>query len=588
MIKRHWLAIGVSISIGAIYFVPHIWFITVESESYQGIPLMQTASEDFYISRMQEILDGHWLTGSTVFFEYKDQAPTQPPTNEFFYTLPSLAFGVPLMATLTASRFLLPAILSLLVYFLIYRMLGSDDKARCITALAGALLVTLGYDLIDFRTAWMYLTGAAKPSSFLIWTRPVHPVTGAILLFAFLNFIWSIVENLQPRKIHIWGAGAMLAWMFMSYFFSWGLALSVLTMLGVVFVFRRDYLKVRSLVWVFLAGLFLSSPYWYLSFVARQSSWYEESLLRTGLFYTHYPVFNKVLIAVLALYIIYLAVKVFRDRTQLESRDYFILALLAGGLFAFNQQVITGMTVWPFHFVQYTIPLSIVAAVVVLHNMFASRRVFWVASCVLIMTASLVFGVFTQYHAYAAGVVEQSRKIQNYKLALDWLNGQEKDCVALVNADIRKFIEFTGMVVAFTHCNVYGNSWSYSLMPQDRIYHTYLVNLRFRGISGEEIEEYLRKDSLTKIDAQTYLSSSWAGLYDVARFPDFTDTVLSQRLARLPEDYREFLKRDFRLELDKYKLDYILSFGPLPAGVQQQLSGPELLEEENGIFIYKY
>ena len=584
--KRHWLGIAAAVLVGAIYLVPHIWFLAVQSESHQGLPLMQSPAEDFYIARMQEILDGHSLAGSTVFFEYKDQVPIQPPTIEFLYALPTLAFGIPLVATLTATRFLLPVTLFLLVYFLIYRMLGGNEKARCASALGGALLVVLGYDLVDWHTIWSYLTGAAKPAAFLIWNRPVHPVSGAILLFAFLHFVWSMASDSQTRKIQIWGAGICWALMIMSYFFAWGLALSVLAMLGLFFLFQRDYFKIRRLALVFFLGLLFSSPYWYLSLTARQSPWYEASLLRSGLFYTHYPIFNKLLIAVLALYVIYLAVKFFRDRGArlLETEDYFILAMLGGGIWALNQQIITGMTVWPFHFVQYTIPFAIIAAVAMLHNLSASRPVLRLASVALIIAASLVFGVYKQYH----GITKHNRQIQNYQPALAWLAAQKKPCVALVSGDIRQFIEFTGLVVAFTHCDIYGNSWTYSLMPQERIYHTYLVNLRFRGVSSNELEEYLQKDPLAEIDAITYLSSNWAGLYDETGFPDFTDEAVSQRLSRLPEDYREFLRRNFRAELDKYRLDYILSFGSVASEVQEQLGGIELLTEQGPIMIYKY
>ena len=100
------------------------------------------------------------------------------------------------VAVLTASRFLLPAILFILVYFLIYKMTtlsvsppwkegeekspspslkggGGNILVAKITAITGGILVTLGYDLVDYRTVLGLPRGSAKVGDFLLWSRPV-------------------------------------------------------------------------------------------------------------------------------------------------------------------------------------------------------------------------------------------------------------------------------------------------------------------------------------------------------------------------------------------------------------------------------
>ena len=79
--------------------------------------MMKTPNEDFYLARIQEILDGHPLVGSSAFYEYKGEWSIQPPTAEMIYALPSLIFGFAPASVLVASKFVLPFILFLAVYF---------------------------------------------------------------------------------------------------------------------------------------------------------------------------------------------------------------------------------------------------------------------------------------------------------------------------------------------------------------------------------------------------------------------------------------------------------------------------------------
>ncbi len=585
---RHYLAILFSILVGLIYIWPHVWFIASNSDIYQGIPLMQIDNEDFYLARMQEILDGHPSLGSPAFFEYKDQPPMSPPTVEILYALPTIFLGIPLIITLTASKFILPLVLFLLIYSFIFSLLGRENNlANKISSIAGAALILLGYDLIDYRYIFNLLSGSIEPSRWLIWTRPVNPITGAIFLFSFLLFLKAAVCNTKKSLIPAIGAGFFLALMFSSYFFSWGIALSILAMMGFFYILRRNYYVVKRIILISILGIFLSLPYWYSSWQAKQNIWYDEALLKSGLFYTHYPLFNKVLIVSFLIYLLFLLFKFFNNsrRFNFEDNDYFILALLTGGLFAFNQQVITGMTVWPFHFVQYTIPFSIIAGIIVLHNItYKHCRVVWLMAIGIIILASSSYGIYIQFATYS-NYLEYNKSVQDYAALFKWINSQEKDCVVLVAGDRRQFKELSGLVLAFTHCNQYSNEWAYTLMPSERVYHNYLVNLRMKGISADGFEEYLQKNFS---EARSFLFSNWAGLYGVSTFPDFTDEKLQERIKGLPGDYHEFLKKDFKTELNKYRLDFIISFGPLSEQAMSQLSDIKFLEKINNLFIYEY
>ena len=102
-IRNHGLVLMIGVMVGLIYILPHIFFVVSLGGRYEGIPMMHTANEDFYLARIQEVVDGRPLLGSPAFYEYKDQPPLSPPVSEILYALPSLVFGVPPADTLVAS-----------------------------------------------------------------------------------------------------------------------------------------------------------------------------------------------------------------------------------------------------------------------------------------------------------------------------------------------------------------------------------------------------------------------------------------------------------------------------------------------------
>lgn len=598
-IKKHYLAILMAIVVGLIYIAPNIFFIFSLGEEYKGIPMMQMANEDYYMARIQEILDGHLSVASHGFYEYKDQLPTAPPTGEYFYALPSIIFGVSPVNTLIASRFILLFILFLLVYFLIKKLTDSADLfSGKINAIAGAFFVTLGYDLVDYRGVFNFLAGGDfMNSNFLIWSRPVNPILGAVFLMSFLILIWLIVSKAKRQKAYIIGASILFALMIGSYFFSWGLALSIIAMLVLIYLFKKEFKVVKNLVSVILLTFVLAIPYWYLLWRSSLSEWYEDSLLRSGMFYTHYPLLNKLMLAVLVLYIILVLFQIWKHRksqldlTQKESRFHlqdwhlFCLALILGSLWAYSQQIITGKTVWPYHFTQYTIPFAIIVLMVLFYNIIKKESLYlWRGGVLIIISASLAVGIYNQINTYQ-NVYSLYAERQSYVQIFDWLNDKKKDCVVLVRKNSREELKIDGLIPAFTHCNTYTSSWVYTLMPNERPQFNYKVILRLNGVLGDEIDQYMIDN---KGEENGYLLSNWKGLYNMKEFPDFSDPLLEERSARFPDEYKEFIKKDFRAELETYRIDYVLSINPLAEGVIASLDGLKKVFEADNIYIYSF
>ncbi len=580
-LKNYYLVIFCALFVGFLYLAPYIGFMVSAGAAYQGIPMTQTPNEISYLARIREIIDGHEMIGSFSFFEYKNQWPLMPPTGEMFYALPSLLFGISLITTLMASKFILPFILFLLVYILSYNLLPpSRLSSRKVSALATALLVVLGYDLVDYHSLFGFLLrGEPLGGSFLLWARPVNPILGAIFLFAFLSGIWAIIQRTKYQKTAIGSAGLFLALMIMSYFFSWGIGISILGFLILVYLYRREFKIVKRLAMVVVMGVIMALPYWYMSWLSSQSPWYQASVLRSGLIYTHYPLINKFLLATLVVYLI--VAWSGRWFKSFQDWQWFCLAFILGGFWALNQQIITGVTIWPYHFVQYSIPLAIIVLATVGYNSLRIRfRWFWIFIIISVVGSSLLFGVYSQIHAYR-GSYAYYAQLQPYTEVFSWFNSQAKDCVVLVNNQTG-YYDWDNMLLAFTHCNVYTSTETAALLPEERLYHNYLVHLRLQGVTADNVETYIKKNDSEIV---RYLAANWAGSRGLPEFPDFSDQNLKEIIKNLPQDYRQFMKKDFKDELLKYRLDYILSFGPLDPNIIAQLGGLNL-EFQDKVFIY--
>ncbi|TSC55309.1 MAG: hypothetical protein Greene041679_647, partial [Parcubacteria group bacterium Greene0416_79] len=279
-----------------------------------------------YLAIMQEVADGHLLAASVPFFEYKDSYPLIPPTIPALYALASKILGITLPSVLLLSKLVLPAALFLLVYFFLLAFLEPRGTASKLTAVAGGLLVVLGFDLIDYRMLGKFLQGDWPGGSFLIWTRSVNPISGALFLFTLCTSLWFFFK----RNIVI-PAGVSLALMMWSYFFSWTLAVALICSLGLFAVIRKEWDKLRFLLLTLSIGTLLALPYFIMMGKASSLPWYAEAATRIGLLSAHAPHLNKFLLAVLLVFLAFSYLKcVWQDAKRDREKDWwwFSAALL--------------------------------------------------------------------------------------------------------------------------------------------------------------------------------------------------------------------------------------------------------------------
>lgn len=568
---RHGFALFFAFLVGMLSVAPHLLAVRALGSDYRGIPFMYLDDEDLYLVRMQEIRDGHPKVGSPMLFENKDFNSPVAPIAENVYVLFSSILRVGLPQILILTKFLFPAVLCLLIYFFIRRL--TDDAW---SSIAGALLITLAYDLTLPQTLLSWFRGEDIGLGLSLWTRPVNPITGGILLFCWLNLVWDFVKCRRSLRIIL--AGLVNAAM-VGYFFSWGLVATVTFFLFVFYAIQRKWRVVRDLVFVVLIAILASSSYWIAAIRAVSGNEGRVFSLRNGMLLTHSPLLNKTLFLALFLCCAVIAFECIRKKNlrEIVVQDWlvFCAALLFGGLLALNQQVLTGRTIWPYHFVQYTKPFAVIVIMVVFSRLIRPNfSKIWKSFICVAVLFSIASGIIPATQTRASDSDFRSR--QKDAVLFDWLKANApSDCVVLV----REPVERLGRLIpAFTSCNVYSSSYIFFGVPTERLLHNLFVHLRMSGVLPEKAEEYLREHHDL---VRAYFYEDWKQLLNGS--PDAWSDAQAANLAR---GYADFVTKSFGDELRRYRVDYISNTEPMEPSLISQLQ-LEYTGEFGGTWLYR-
>ncbi len=590
LLHRFWIPACVAVLVACLYGMPYIVSIVQLGSRYHGIPMMVTGDEETYVARMHDILDGHPMLGSPVFFEYKDQIPLLPPTGEWLYILPSLVFGANLIDVVIASKFIVPALLALAVY--VCALSFFEERNRNVRVIAGAisLAVLCGYDVVDFRQVVGLLRGSVTPSAFLIWSRLVNPITGAIALFVYLASLNRILKGSQSWRPMTVGAIA-LAFMFASYFFSWAYALTITLCVSILLAVTRRLKLMKRLLALAGAGILLAAPYWYMlaRLFSQPSYMHGEGL--SALFHTHQPVINKF---VLLMLIVFCAALFLWRRYEKSDvlRDNAVLMMAAcvlASCIVFMQQIVTGVAIWPFHFVQYTIPVLIMILYLIIYRSLRFAGFAWIrtigkaALFYILPLCALLYAITLQSRVYAfwvPTVIDQQR----YAAVFQWLDEHtDHDCVVLTREGADD--NLNALVPGFTHCNVYTSNYRFLHAPniQERFEHNYFTQLRLHGITPATAPLYIRDHER---EARSYLGDTLQEYFGEQKFSDVPLSDFKSKIGELSILYKKFYEQDFRTELEKYRIDVLISTTPLASDVIGSIQGLHSEGELNGVSVY--
>jgi len=289
---------------------------------------------------------------------------------------------------------------SLAVFWLLFSI-TSDHRL----AAAGVLFVLLTGTIFAGQGLIGVLLKLDIVSLGLPFLRRYQPAAPFFLFFIFCTFIWRALttDNSLRARLQALLAGLSLAILVFSYLYLWSAALAWSACVGLLWLLlrpagqRRQSLEVFAIVSVMFALAVV--PYAYL--VSNRSRTLDE--LQT-LISTHRPDLFRLPEIIGALIVVILIVCIRRNKVQTsDSRVIFAGSFALLPFIVFNQQVLTGRSMQPFHFESFIVNYVVLVGAVILASLLwqniPRRTLLWVASlCILlgVVEVELVAGPFSR------------------------------------------------------------------------------------------------------------------------------------------------------------------------------------------------
>jgi len=188
-------------------------------------------------------------------------------------------------------------------------------------------------------------------SQSLIFLRRTLPATGFPALFLFFIFVWKFVSAATNQNKILWGLLSVGCFSFnvFSYFYFWTTAIAWFFGLVILWaIFRFEDLRKNKICLLSLAGGFLLPLIPYFILLQNRSTDVDSALV---LSFTHQPDLWRVpeLVSYLAIGIFVFAKS--KDWITLREPKYiFLLSFTLVAPIVFNQQILTGRILQPFHY----------------------------------------------------------------------------------------------------------------------------------------------------------------------------------------------------------------------------------------------
>jgi hypothetical protein len=298
------------------------------------------------------------------------------------------AYAVSYVARLTGASastafIVLIAVAGLLASLSVFWLLNAFGGGARLSAVGTLFVLCLGG-----LAGGQGLFGILAKSSLLVpgfpFLRRYQPAAAFSLFFVFNLLVWQAltIQDKRAARIRALLAGVVLGVLVFCYFYLWTAALAWLFCIGLLWVlFRRpEWRRVVSVVATIgaLATIALG-PYLYL--VSHRAANIDE---QQSLIPTHRPDLLRIPEILGALILIALALAVRRRKIELNNTHLIFSASLALlPVAVFNQQVITGWVMQPYHYetfiLNYAVLVGVVIAVALLQKPVSRRLLIGVA-----------------------------------------------------------------------------------------------------------------------------------------------------------------------------------------------------------------
>jgi hypothetical protein len=364
----------------------HLWL--VRGREWNGAYVVIQGDETLYSAYLNSLIQGRTRRNDP--YAARDDSPQAPLPESTF----SIQFIPPYVVALAARAFhvsastamivllAVAALLASLAVFWLLNLILEDHRAAaagtlfvlCLGALAG------GHGLVGLL---IKVNDLSLPS--LPFLRRYQPAASFAVLILFIASYWWALHDKNKRRLLQWSAlaGLALALLIFSYLYLWTAAVAWVACVSLLWTGLRQRERwnvVPALIIVGAIAAAAFAPYLYL--VSQRPATLDE---QQTLAFTHRPDLLRIPEILGFLTLVLLAIAIRRGRVERSnSRAIFAASLAILPALVFNQQVLTGRSMQPYHFAalvaNYLVLIGLFVATAISFQSIPPRLLAWTAA----------------------------------------------------------------------------------------------------------------------------------------------------------------------------------------------------------------
>ena len=360
----------------------HLWYS--RGWQWHGAYATVDGDEFLYSAYINALIDGRPRKNDP--FSARDDNPAAPLPESTFsiqFIPPFVIANIARMLGLSASSafiFLIGAagfLASAAVFWFLLEV-SRDNRIAAV----GSLFVLCFGGAAAGQGLLGVLFGAEVSTVGLPFLRRYQPAASFFLFFVFCTLVWRalLVEKRRDTRLYTAAAGLILAVLMFSYLYLWTAAAAWAVCCCFLWLWLRGSERYKTIEVLSILGgiaLFAQVPYLYLLTHRAQNLDQTQTLLSTHqLDLFRLPEIGGGLILVLA----FVAVRRHRINTS-DPAVIFTASLATLPFIIFNQQVVTGKSIQPFHFENYILNYAVLVSLVIAIPMLrpvSSRALLWI------------------------------------------------------------------------------------------------------------------------------------------------------------------------------------------------------------------
>jgi hypothetical protein len=401
LLRRHSAAIILAFVMAAATSIPPFFIAYQMGDAYQGIFPISSDDDRYYEARSQEVRDGFPHLGNPYIYELRDTSPVSFWLPDAVLSYTGKLFGLDVQHTFAFFDVVLCVILFLITY------------ATLIVATRSIMIALLGSSLFHIGLFLDAFTQSPSPQFNFIFVE--------LAVLAGL----AVVQKIRFAPYALTG---VLGALFYVYPYYWTFIFAAIGMFFLATLIKRD-LRVFSVSFfgALIGGLLLGAPVLIQMFLMGNSLAYQETIVRLGMIYSRTPAGLASLLLSGGTMFVYAIALRYVPSLRLDSKAWFFVSVVFGGLIASNHHMVTGQNLeFSSH---YFLPVAyvVVIAVTYLFSFMAEEfRAISIArhirACSIVLVA--LFTLVGGSQSVIARITLSPEHIaeQRYAPVLRWLN----------------------------------------------------------------------------------------------------------------------------------------------------------------------